>query len=157
MPAAPARGRRGVLPLLPLGVAALLGLSGCHRDDPPPPRAHYRPPAYHPEDFPDIPLAGMIGYELDPDSTPLALSLAGGEVRRFEVAMIRRPESKDQSPEAILSIYEVELAPAGWILDSPGHWHKGNERLLIEAGRQRGLTTVRFHLRPADADASSRP
>jgi hypothetical protein len=48
------------------------------------------------------------------------------------------------------------LAGFGWIKEGPGRWRKGQERLVIEAGRSRGLTTVQFHLRPVDAEASSR-
>ena len=157
MPPAPTGGRRVGFGLVLLQAVVALALAGCHTSPSAPQREHYHPPAYHPEDFPDIPLDRLTGYELDPNADPLAISLAGGTVRRFEVAMIRRPTAKDQDPAVVLDIYASELPVFGWIQDAPGHWHKGGELLVIDAGRSRGLTTVRFHLRPVDADASTRP
>jgi len=155
---APSRGRRVGFWLVLGQAVCVLALAGCHTSPSGPPREHYRPPAYHPEDFPDIPLDRLTGYELDPNvADPLAISLAGGTVRRFELGMIRRPTAKDQDPAVVLGIFASELPAFGWLQDAPGRWHKGGEVLVIDAGRSRGLTTVRFHLRPADADASTRP
>jgi hypothetical protein len=137
---------RAILPVVILGF--LLAACGETRHEPPPTR--YRPPAYHPEQFPDIPLFPLNGYELDPNHEQLAIALAGGTVRRFEVSMILRAGASDDPPEAVLSRFDAELPAYGWIREGRGQWRKGAERLIIEAGRSGGLTTVRFHLRPAE-------
>lgn len=134
-----------------LGVVVVVGLAGCttsKRKEPEPTR--YRPAAYQPEHFPDIPLWPLAGYELDPNEDQLAVAFAGGTVRRFEVTMVARPGTRDDPPDAVLARYDGALAENGWIREAPGRWRKGGERLLIEAGRGGGSTIVRFHLRPAD-------
>src|SRR4051812_17483424 len=137
--------------LIPLAIAIVLAACGGSRPAEAPTR--YRPAAYHPEQFPDIPLFPVAGYELDQNEDQLAVAFAGGSVRRFEVAMIARPGSRDDPPEAVLARYDSELAALGWVRNAPGRWSKGEEQLIIEAGRSGGLTTVRFHLRPAQRDA----
>jgi hypothetical protein len=119
-------------------------------------RSHYHPPACNTEDFPDIPvLLVLSGYEFDPDQDQLAISLAGGTVRRFEISLVRRArEQQDDPPSAVLQRLDTELSGLGWIAETAGTWHEAGERLIIEAGRSGRLTTVRFHLRPAETDDS---
>jgi hypothetical protein len=133
--------------LAPILVIAAL-LAGCGETKPPEAPTRYRPAAFHPEQFPDIPLFPVAGYEFEPGEDQLAVAFAGGTVRRFEVAMIQRAGGRDDPPEAVLARYDGELAPLGWVRTGVGHWTKGTEGLVIEAGRSGGLTTVRFHLRP---------
>ncbi len=64
-------------------------------------REHYHPPACNTEEFPDIPVLLLLtGYVFIPDEDQLAISLAGGTVRRFEISMVRRSKEVDDPPEA---------------------------------------------------------
>ena len=136
-----------------LSVAMVIAfLAACGDSRPAESPSRYRPPAFHPEQFPDIPLFPISGYELDPNVDQLAMTFAGGSVRRFEIAMIQRSENRADPPEAVLSRYDLELPPLGWVRTGAGRWSKGDEQLLIEAGRSGGATTVRFHLRPGQRD-----
>jgi hypothetical protein len=129
----------------------LLLLTGCN--DPPvrDQTRPSRPAAFLPEQFPDIPLPP--GYMLSPDSDQLAVSLAGGSVRRFEVSLERRPNSTAQTATALLAFVKRDLGDHGWQLtdanEASQHWHKGNEDLLVETGRTDSRTTIRYRLRPA--------
>ncbi|MBA3709762.1 MAG: hypothetical protein H0W83_13195, partial [Planctomycetes bacterium] len=79
-------------------------------------------------------------------------------VRRFEVSMRQRDGAQDDPPAAALARYDSELPPCGWTRLGAGHWRKGTEELIIEAGRSGGLTSIRFHLLPcaaAPADAAT--
>jgi hypothetical protein len=134
-----------------VATAALL-LGGC--DDSTPPRDPPRPPrpvAFLPEQFPDIPLPP--GYMLAPDVDQLALALAGGTVRRFEVSLERRPNSSNQPADILLAFVKRDLEDRGWQLIrsdlTSQHWHKGTEDLLVETGRTDSRTTIRYRLRPA--------
>jgi hypothetical protein len=143
-------------------LCALLALSACVlaacaplHSQPPPKPERSRPVAVHTEDFPDISLLPLRGYEMDPAFDQLAMSLAGGTVRRYEISMIQRNPLPDDPPEAVLSRFAIELAPLGWRQEDRAHWVNGRERLFIEAGRSGRLTTVRFHLRPLPEDGAS--
>jgi hypothetical protein len=129
-------------------ILAIGFLTGCNETRQPEAPTRYRPAAFHPEQFPDIPLFPIAGYEFEPGEDQLAVAFAGGTVRRFEVSMIQRAAGRDDPPEAVLARYDSELPPWGWIRTGTGQWRKGTEALVIEAGRSGGLTTVRFHLRP---------
>ena len=130
---------------------ALLIMVGCARSHQSPQTQLYHPPAYHPEQFPDIPMFPLGGYVLTPEEDQLAIAFAGGTVRRFEVSMRQRDGAKDDPPSAVLERYDSEMPPLGWTRLAPGHWRKGTEELVIEAGRSGGLTSIRFHLLPCDA------
>ncbi len=134
-----------------------LGLAACAplHSQPPPKVERSRPASCHTEDFPDIPLFPLVGYEMDPNADQLAVSLAGGTVRRFEISMVQRNAQLDDPPAAVLARYAIELAPWGWRQEDAAHWVKGQERLFIEAGRSGRFTTVRFHLRPLPEDRAS--
>jgi hypothetical protein len=133
-----------------VATAALL-LAGCN--DPPPrePPHPARPAAFLPEQFPDIPLPP--GYMLTPDADQLAIAIAGGTVRRFEVALERRPNISNQTVEVLLSFVKRDLEDRGWQLirsdPTSQRWHKGMEDLLVETGRTDSRTTIRYRLRPA--------
>lgn len=126
-------------------------LTGCN--DPPvrDPGHPSRPATFLPEQFPDIPLPP--GYMLSPDSDQLAVSLAGGSVRRFEVSLERRPNTSPQTPAALLGYVKRDLMDHDWTLtgsdEASQHWHKGNEDLLVETGRTDSRTTIRYRMRPA--------
>ena len=130
---------------------ALLLITGCNDSPDRDPSRTSRPAAFLPEQFPDIPLPP--GYMLSPDADQLAVALAGGSVRRFEVSLERRPNAKDQTVLALLSFVKRDLEDHAWLLtgsdDASQHWHKGNEDLLVETGRTGSRTTIRYRLRPA--------
>jgi hypothetical protein len=139
--------RRGLL------AATLLVLAGCFGDEP---RTIAQPPAataFAPEQFNDIPLPR--GYMFSPGRDQLAVSLAGGTVRRFEVVMEQRENAAPQPPADLLHEMGRDLRSHGWQAEQgPAgnqHWRKGQERLLLETGRSGGRTTIRIRLRPDQA------
>ena len=140
--------------LSPVVVAAfaVAMVAGCGGDDDRTTTTQlYHPPAFHPEDFPDIPLVAVSGYMLDPEVDQLAVSYAGGAVRRFEVTMQTRPGAKDEEPIEVLTRYDTDLPAQGWTRIGEieaGVWRKGSEELRIVATVSDGQTTVAFHLRP---------
>ncbi|MBA2479141.1 MAG: hypothetical protein H0V44_00650 [Planctomycetes bacterium] len=136
---------------------ALIIAAGCAESRPSPQAQLYHPPAYHPEHFPDIPLFPLGGYVLTPGADQLAVSLAGGSVRRFEVSMQQRDGAKEDPPAAVLARYDSELTQLGWTSVGPSRWRKQGEDLIIEAGRSGGLTSIRFHLQPAPVAAAPAP
>lgn len=131
-------------------VAAVLVLAACSESErttpPPPPSAA----AFSPEQFPDIPLPR--GYVFSPDQDQLAVTLAGGTVRRFEVMLEQRENAEPQPPDSLLREMQRDLTALGWVA-APGsstllEWSKGQERLVLETGRTGGRTTIRLRLRP---------
>ncbi len=132
-----------------VGVIAVL-LLGCDDETrtTAPPTAHV---AFSPEKFADIPLPR--GYVFSSGQDQLAVTLAGGAVRRFEVTMEQRETSEPQPPAQLLGEMERDLIARGW-KQAPNRndgieWHKGQERLVLETGRTAGRTTIRLRLRPA--------
>lgn len=128
----------------------LVVLGGCGdegRTTAPPPG----PSAVVPEQFSDIPLPR--GYVFSPDVDQLAVALAGGTVRRFDVSLQQRENAEFQAPNQLLLEMERDLTSLGWIAEkgrSDGlSWEKGRERLVLETGRTGGRTTIRLRLRPA--------
>lgn len=107
---------------------------------------------FRPDQFPDIPLP-RAGYMTDPAYDQLAMAVAGGAVRRFEVALIQRENAQPQSGAELLAWYQRDLGAAGWTLAEDGAetqvWHKGSEHLRLETGRSGSRTTIRLRLRPA--------
>lgn len=134
-----------------VGLLAVLGLlAGCGDEarTTAPPAAHA---AFSPEQFADIPLPR--GYVFSPGQDQLAVTLAGGAVRRFEVTMEQRETAEPQPVAQLLGEMERDLSARGWKQSSERtdglEWHKGQERLVLETGRTAGRTTIRLRLRPA--------
>ena len=131
-------------------VVALALLAGCGAPEarlaPPPPSA-----AFFPSQFPDIPLP--LGYVPSPDHDQLALALAGGTVRRFEVVLEQRETAAPQAVGELLERCRRDLSEQGWQLlaadPAAQRWIKGREVLSLEAGRTGARTTISFRLRPA--------
>jgi hypothetical protein len=140
-------------------VALAAALGGCA--DAKRPAAPAPPRAYHPERFPDIPLPP--GFMLAPGHDQLAVAMAGGMVRRFEVWMVEKPGGTQATrPGEVLAWYDQRLPGLGWrpalatvgerrfrrLLDAaPG------EELTILASASMSGTTVEFHLAPIPAAA----
>lgn len=132
------------------GAALVVLGSGCEDDTrttaPLPPQG-----AFSPEQFSDIPLPR--GYVFSPGQDQLAVTLAGGAVRRFEVRMEQRETAEPQSSASLLSEMERDLTTRGWTPDPMSgeklEWQKGKERLVLETGRTGGRSTIRLRLRPA--------
>lgn len=129
-------------------LAMLIGCGEPERIAPPPQQAMG---AFSPEQFADIPLPR--GYVFSPDQDQLAVTLAGGTVRRFDVAMEQRESAEPQTVTSLLGEMQRDLTASGWLL-APNRtdlleWWKGQERLVLETGRTGGRTTIRLRLRPA--------
>ncbi len=134
-------------------MAAILIIPGCGSDKRQG-RPSSPPRAYHPERFPDIPLPA--DFVIDERHDQLAMVMAGGLVRRFEVWMIEKEKAKSQSPAEVLGWYERVLPAQGWQRvpggDRTRSWRKqapegAGEVLSVTAGGAM-RTTVRFQLRP---------
>jgi hypothetical protein len=133
-----------------MGLAMLFTLVGCGEAE----RATTPPPststAFSPEQFADIPLPR--GYVFSPEKDQLAVTLAGGAVRRFEVSLEQREGAEPQSFDNLLREMQRELSAAGWLVapnrDDLREWWKGQERLVLETGRTGARTTIRLRLRP---------
>ena len=134
-----------------VGFFTLFLLVSCN-DEPRTPVSATAPAAFTSEQFSDIPLPR--GYVFSPGQDQLAVTVAGGTVRRFEVAMEQRESAKSQSPAELLCEMERDLTIHGWVPDTDRsdklQWHKGQERLVLETGRTDGHTTIRLRLRPAN-------
>lgn len=111
------------------------------------------PRAYHPERFPDIPLPP--GFMLAPGHDQLAVAMAGGVVRRFDVWMVAKPRQPDPlRGAALLGWYDERLPGLGWTpaaVSASEHrfrrtWQEGvGEELRVVLG---GDDAVEFHLAP---------
>ena len=144
-------GLRGLLASL----AVALLLIGCGGDGQ---RAQTAatPRAYHPEHFPDIPLPP--GYQLTPGHDQLAVAMAGGVVRRFDVCMVAKANQPEvMRPAALLGWYAERLPALGWtaVQADAGEqryrrsWPEGvGEELTITAAGSLAGPTVEFHLAP---------
>lgn len=147
------------------GVAAILAfvavLAGCGDGRPSSPGTV--PRAYHPERFPDIPLPP--GYMLAPGHDQLAVAMAGGVVRRFDVWMVAKPKQPDvMRPGELLAWYDARLPALGWTPAgvTAGErrfrraWPEGaGEELTIAAAGSLSGPTVEFHLAPWAATSGS--
>ena len=127
-------------------LAVLVGCSEPERTNAPPPSIG----AFSPEQFPDIPMPR--GYVFSPDKDQLAVNLAGGTVRRFEVTMEQRETAEPQSFASLLGEMQRDLSAQGWSVAPERkdflEWTKGQERLVLETGRTDGRTTICLRLRP---------
>jgi hypothetical protein len=141
------------LPPLFVAGAFLVSLSGCLDDEPRKNPAAPTPAVFVPEQFTDIPLPKSYMFIAGEDQ--LAVSLANGSVRRFEVALEQRETASPQSPQALLQEMERNLLSRGWqLLSNDGlnqRWLKNQEHLLLETGRSGGRSTIRLRLRPTQA------
>jgi len=106
---------------------------------------------YHPERFPDIPLPP--GYTLDQTHDQLATTAAGGLVRRYEVFLKARPDSRALTGVDLLDWYDRQLLAAGWRPQGANAKSRSyrkqisdliGEELLVIATADRAS----FHLRP---------
>jgi len=121
------------------------------------------PRAYHPERFPDIPLPP--GYMLAPGHDQLAVAMAGGVVRRFDVWMIAKPKQAGiLRAGELLAWYDERLPGLGWTpiaAESGAHrfrrlWPEGvGEELTIAAAGSLAGPTVEFHLAPWSVTAGT--
>ena len=129
--------------------ALLLAFAGCS-DEPRTTAPAATSGAFTPEHFADIPLPR--GYVLSSERDQLAVALAAGTVRRFDVWMEQRENAEPQAPSALLGEMERDLVAKGWA-PVPEHakleWVKEQERLVLETGRTGGRTSIRIRLRPA--------
>ncbi len=142
--------RQSLSPILCAGLGILL-LAGCAEERQPPQKPGAPQVGFRPDQFPDIPLP-RSGFMPDPTRDQLALAVAGGMVRRFDVSLIQREHAASQPSAELLSWYRRDLELAGWTLAEDGdgiqRWRKGTETLSLETGRSGGRTTIRLRLRP---------
>jgi hypothetical protein len=128
-------------------VVLLIGCSDDTRTTAPVPG----PAAVVPEQFSDIPLPR--GYVFSSEADQLAVALAGGTVRRFDISLQQRETADLQPPNQLLLEMERDLTSLGWVAEKGTSdrltWEKGRERLVLETGRTGGRTIIRLRLRPA--------
>ena len=127
-------------------LALLAGCGDDKRTSAPPPSTG----AFSPEQFPDIPIPR--GYVFSPGQDQLAVTLAGGAVRRFDVVLEQRENAEPQLVANLLAEMQRDLTSQGWV-QAAGHsdlreWTKGQERLVLETGRTGGRTSIRLRLQP---------
>ncbi len=106
---------------------------------------------YHPERFPDIPLPP--GYSLDGERDQLAVAVADGLVRRYEVFLVQRKDAQSRSGPDLLAWYDRVLLDTGWTPTSADDRSRvfrkqrspqvGEELTVRAYGR-----AASFHLRP---------
>lgn len=132
-------------------VCGILLLAGCAEERQPPQKPGAPQVGFRPDQFPDIPLP-RTGFMPDPAHDQLAIAVAGGMVRRFDVSLIQRDNAASQPSTELLTWYRRDLELAGWTLAEDGdgiqRWRKGTETLALETGRSGGRTTIRLRLRP---------
>ncbi len=129
--------------------AALALLVGCGDPEAVRVTAPARPAGFEPERFPDIALP-RAGYMFSLSEDQLAIAIANGSIRRFEVALVQRDNLPPQDPADLLGQVGHDLAARGWVKsDDRGlRWRKGSEELALETGRTDGRTSIRYRLRP---------
>jgi hypothetical protein len=134
------------LPFLVVIALLVVGCDETKRSAPPPQTAG----AFSPEQFADIPIPR--GYVFSPGHDQLAVTLAGGSVRRFDVVLEQRETAEPQPVAALLGEMERDLTAQGWVQAADHRdlleWTKGQERLVLETGRTGGRTSIRLRLRP---------
>ena len=129
--------------------AALALLAGCSDPEAVRVTAPARPAGFEPERFPDIALP-RAGYMFSLGEDQLAVAIANGSIRRFEVSLEQRENQPPQDPAELLGQVGRDLAVRGWVKgDDRGlRWRKGSEELALETGRTDGRTSIRYRLRP---------
>lgn len=144
-------GLLAVILILPLGCDP----GGRDASKAPPARV---PAAYQPERFPDLPLHLLSGYRFIEGEDQIAVSVAGGAVRRLRLGFISRESVPGEDPRRVLERLANALPADGWTaipvdksdLGISQRWGKPGEVLLVTAGRDGTTTTVRLLLVPAD-------
>lgn len=130
-------------------MALALLASGCSDPEAVRVTAPARPAGFEPERFPDIALP-RAGYMFSPNEDQLAIAIANGSIRRFEVALVQRENLPAQEPGELLGQVGRDLTARGWTkADEQGlRWRKEGEELALETGRTDGRTSIRYRLRP---------
>lgn len=143
------------LALILLALLALFAAgcgSGPRGDAPPAPR----PTGLRLDQFPDVPTPP--GWRPLPGEEHLAIAIAGGTVRRLNLAMQAPAVRSDlQPPEAMTRYVGAPLKDLGWtrvgegrLADVEQTWRKGSETLHVTAGRLDGLVVIRWIIAPGD-------
>ncbi len=135
-----------MLRILAAACTALLLLS-CMNSGPA--RRPAPPAAFDPAGFPDIPIAP--GYAPLPQADLLALSIAGGALRRYHGEFALAEVRSQLNGERLLDWYRDRLMRIGWTAGpqraTRGEWHNPTgERLTIEAGRADSRAIMRISL-----------
>ena len=112
--------------------------------------ASHRPPAYHPDQFPDLPFDRLVGYRLTAEDA----------LRRLSVTFITKPGDDARDPVAEFDRISGGLASQGWRAtagdEAPkntssqhhGRFAKGDETLVVHASAEGNATTIAFRLEP---------
>lgn len=129
-----------------------LGLTACGGAKRDPLSAGRPVQGYHPERFPDIPLPP--GYALDPARDQLAVVVADGLVRRYEVFLVQRSDAQSRAGTDLLAWYDRVLTTTGWTPSAADDRSRtfskqrspnvGEELTVRAHGR-----VASFHLRPS--------
>jgi hypothetical protein len=145
---------RAAAPLAVLVAVAVALLTGCDRS---PALIAPRPTGYHPDRFPDIRLPA--GYVLRADQDQLAVTYAGGSLRRFDVSLVAKPDNTKATPDEAMAWFDRVLPSAGWkpagqAAERERHWRKPTptgetEELVVETGRYATRAVVHVRLEPA--------
>lgn len=146
-------------------VAAVLLMTGCDdRDEAQPSRGDVRIPGFEPYRFPDIRLP--LGWRPLPGHDQLALSLAGGAIRSFDVTLAPPTGKEDQQPADAIRVASALLAETGWerqgdlpqkddakvdakkpsLTDTRQRHRKGGELLDLACGYQDGELRLEYRL-----------
>ncbi len=138
-----------------VAVAIALALAGCgDRDEA---RIMPRPQGFHPDRFPDIRLPP--GFTLREGRDQLAVTYAGGAVRRLDVSLIAKPDDH-QDPDEAMAWFVRVLPKSGWgAIEAEDDarvrsWRRPTmagetEELLVETSRSGTRSTVHLRLVPA--------
>lgn len=146
-----------------LTVALTVGCSGDRRDES---KVLNRvPQAYVREGFTDLPLEVIAGYRLAADQEPLAVSFAGGALRRFDVVYTSTTE-EPEPPRQVLDRLAGGMADRGWVRlpapakrteATPDRYRKGDEVMAISAEISSSRTLVTWHLTREPISAPTTP
>ncbi len=135
---------------------ATLAVTGCmsgSRDDATDGVLNRRPAAYHPEQFPDIPIERLVGYRLTSEDPQVAIAVAGGTLRRLSLVFMTKPGDDGKPPQEELDRLRGGLSPYGWhpMADAPrdeARFTKAGELLVIRASTAGNATIIEFRLEP---------
>ena len=141
--------------LLALAGLVLLLTTGCGRTDP---TGSTLPVAFDPSAFPDIPVAP--GYVPERNVDQLAVSYAGGTLRRYLASYSHVDPDTPLEGKKLLEWYALRLRDRGWTEHKPQRrgrswWHKQlpdgvYELLELETGRRDRRPIIRLSLAPMD-------
>jgi len=140
--------------ILLIGAALLLSACGQETDRHKIPA----PAAFSPDRFQDLPIPS--GFVPNANEPQLAVSYAGGRIRRYHSVFRQVTGDQEMGPEAALAWYRRRLRGSGWELEEERFWNQRwrrergdgrHEILRVEAGRKDKRTIIRLVL---DADSS---